>query len=196
MARPEETFTLRPAADDGAETLAPWGWQFVMPAGVYADEPVRESVKAMQVTEAHRAAEKDGYELVGDPVRVDEDPAVWLPEMAEGRGGLVGLDLARRIGYNGEPTHYLYSYEWGARKKPPRRLQRKDIDDQHVIDLAQQWADAPGPGHHPGVVLALVAEGIPEKLALSKVEHLSDRDYPDYGTTPYFSWPTGKQLPQ
>lgn len=73
-------------------------------------------------------------------------------------------------------------------------MKRSDIDDQHVIDLAQKWSDGNGPGAVPGVVEALVAEGIPEKLALSKVEHLYSRGYLECGVSPYYSWPTGKKL--
>lgn len=69
-------------------------------------------------------------------------------------------------------------------------MKRSDIDDQHVIDLAQKWSDTRG----PGVMEALIAEGIPEKLALAKVEHLHDRGYLECGVSPYYSWPTGKRL--
>lgn len=73
------------------------------------------------------------------------------------------------------------------------RMQSKDILDQHVIDLAQAWCD--GTLHHtPGVVEALMAEGVPEKLAVTKVERLVSRGYLEVGGSPYYAWPTGKAL--
>ena len=71
-------------------------------------------------------------------------------------------------------------------------MKSSDIDDQHVIDLARSWADNP---FVPGVVQALMREGIPEKLAVAKVMRLVDRDFLEYGTSPYHAWPTGKTLP-
>ncbi|MCC5574508.1 hypothetical protein IMZ11_02495 [Microtetraspora sp. AC03309] len=65
-------------------------------------------------------------------------------------------------------------------------MRRSDIPDEHVIELARRWQRNEG----PGVVGALVAEGVPEKLALRKVEHLVDRDLLEYGTSPYHAWPT------
>lgn len=70
-------------------------------------------------------------------------------------------------------------------------MKSADIDDQHVIDLAQAWHDAKS---RPGAVMALVAEGVPEKLALTKVERLVSRGFLDYGTSAYHAWPTGKAL--
>lgn len=70
-------------------------------------------------------------------------------------------------------------------------MKSADIDDQHVIDLAQAWQDAKS---GPGVVMALVAEGVPEKLAFTKVERLVSRGYLDYGVSPNYAWPTGKAL--
>lgn len=64
-------------------------------------------------------------------------------------------------------------------------MKRSDIPDQHVIDLAQAWRDKTG----PGVVAALMAEGIPEKLAVAKVEHMAVRRLLDYGVSPYYAWP-------
>jgi hypothetical protein len=70
-------------------------------------------------------------------------------------------------------------------------MKSSDIDDQHVIDLAQKWRDS---ALGPGVVMALVAEGVPEKLAFAKVERLVSRGFLDYGTSAYHAWPTGKKL--
>jgi hypothetical protein len=91
-----------------------------------------------------------------------------------------------------------------------QRMQLKDIDSQHVIDLAARFHDAhkrdfsAGPlkvdlshrcEHDKGVIELLVEEGVPEKLAYAKVEKLSDDGYLDYGTSPRYAWPTGKRLP-
>lgn len=69
-------------------------------------------------------------------------------------------------------------------------MQLKDIDDQHVLDLARRWHSRPN--SEPGVVGALIAEGIPAKLAVAKVEHLVKRGYLEYGTSANYAWPTGK----
>lgn len=66
-------------------------------------------------------------------------------------------------------------------------MQLKDIPNEHVVELAQRWAD--DPENTPGVIKALVAEGIPEKLALRKVEKLSDGVILEYGVSPYYAWP-------
>lgn len=66
-------------------------------------------------------------------------------------------------------------------------MKRSDITDEHVIELARRWYRAPFA--QPGVVDALIAEGVPRKLALSKVEHLVDRRLLDYGTSPNYAWP-------
>lgn len=66
-------------------------------------------------------------------------------------------------------------------------MKRSDIPDDHVIELARRWRDEPG---SPGAVAALIAEGIPAKLALRKVEHLVERGLLDYGVSPYCAWPT------
>jgi len=60
-----------------------------------------------------------------------------------------------------------------------------DIPNDHVIDLARRWQQGQG----PGVVAALVAEGIPEKLAYAKVVRLAGRGLLDYGVSPYYAWP-------
>ena len=68
-------------------------------------------------------------------------------------------------------------------------MKRSDIDDQHVIDLARAWHESSDPFVTPGVVAALVAEGVPERLAVSKVEHMCDRNLLEYGVSPYYAWP-------
>lgn len=65
-------------------------------------------------------------------------------------------------------------------------MKRADIPDEHVIDLARHWWQD---RRQLGVVEALVAEGIPEKLAIKKVEHLASRGLLDYGVSPYYAWP-------
>ena len=69
-----------------------------------------------------------------------------------------------------------------------RAVKCADIDDGHVIELARQWQQQPH--SHPGVVAALVAEGVPEKVAVAKVERLVRRGLLDYGTTLRYAWPT------
>lgn len=65
-------------------------------------------------------------------------------------------------------------------------MKRSDIADDHVLELARHWRDDPS---QPGVVAALVAEGVPEKLALAKVEHMVDRNLLEYGVSPNYAWP-------
>lgn len=66
-------------------------------------------------------------------------------------------------------------------------MKRADIPDEHAVALARQWRDG---SNQPGVVAALVAEGVPEKLAISKIEHLASRGLLDYGVSPHYAWPT------
>lgn len=68
-------------------------------------------------------------------------------------------------------------------------MKRSDVDDQHVIDLARAWQDAGPTFATPGVVDALVAEGVPEKLAVAKVMHMVRRRLLDYGVSPCYAWP-------
>lgn len=70
-----------------------------------------------------------------------------------------------------------------------RTVKRADIPDAHVLELARAWSDAPFSGS-PGVMEALMAEGIPHNLALAKVMHMVERGLLDYGTSPYHAWPT------
>jgi hypothetical protein len=66
-------------------------------------------------------------------------------------------------------------------------MKRSDVTDEHVIELAQRWRDDPHVA--PGVIAALMAEGVPEQVALAKVEHMSRRRLLAYGTSPYHAWP-------
>jgi len=66
-------------------------------------------------------------------------------------------------------------------------VKRSDIPDEHVLDLARQWRAEPL--GNPGVVRALIAEGIPERLALAKVEHMISRHLLECGVSPYYAWP-------
>ena len=66
-------------------------------------------------------------------------------------------------------------------------MKRSDIDDERVITLARAWkADS----SRPGVLAALVAEGVPTKVALSKIEHMTDRGLLEYGVSAAYAWPT------
>jgi hypothetical protein len=65
-------------------------------------------------------------------------------------------------------------------------VKSSDIPDAHVVELARRWAHQPG---QPGVVAALVAEGVPAKLAVHKVERLVARGLLDYGVSPNYAWP-------
>lgn len=66
-------------------------------------------------------------------------------------------------------------------------MKRADIADEHVLDLAARWRDQPA---EPGVVDALMTEGVPRKLALAKVDHMVRRGLLDFGVSPYYAWPT------
>jgi hypothetical protein len=66
-------------------------------------------------------------------------------------------------------------------------VKRSDIADEHVLELARRWReDAFG---QPGVIDALVAEGVPEKVAYAKVLHMAERRLLDYGVSPFYAWP-------
>ena len=73
-------------------------------------------------------------------------------------------------------------------------MQCKDIPDDRVIELAHQRRDG-YLGQYPSLVRMLMEEfGIPEKLALVKIESLCERKFGkaarlDYGTSPYYAWP-------
>ena len=90
-------------------------------------------------------------------------------------------------------------------------MKRSDIPDGHVIELARRWREHPKAepfaalkalaagddatlaelldGRPPGVIAALMAEGVPEKVALAKVLHMCRRGLLEYGTSPYYAWP-------
>jgi hypothetical protein len=64
---------------------------------------------------------------------------------------------------------------------------RSDVVDGLVLKLAAAWkAD---PEHNVGVVSALVASGVPAKLARAKVEHLIDRGLLECGVSADYAWP-------
>ncbi len=65
-------------------------------------------------------------------------------------------------------------------------MKRSDIADEHVIELARRWRED---FTRPGVIDALMAEGVPEKVALAKIEHMARRRLLDYGVSPYYAWP-------
>lgn len=64
-------------------------------------------------------------------------------------------------------------------------MKRSDIDDTHVLELARRWREGTG----PGVVEALTLEGVPAKLAVSKVLHMTQRGLLNYGVSPMYAWP-------
>jgi hypothetical protein len=68
-------------------------------------------------------------------------------------------------------------------------VKRSDIADDHVLELARAWRESPLGAGVPGVIEALVREGVPEKVALAKVMHMCDRRLLEYGTSPYHAWP-------
>ena len=63
-----------------------------------------------------------------------------------------------------------------------------DIPDGHVIELARRWHAQPIGSLC--VVDALIAEGVPEKVAYAKVQRLVRRHLLDFGTTLRCAWPT------
>lgn len=63
-------------------------------------------------------------------------------------------------------------------------MKRGDISDEHVLELAAQAA-----GGGEGVVQRLVDEGWPAKVAIAKVEQMTDRGLLDYGVSPWHAWP-------
>jgi hypothetical protein len=65
-------------------------------------------------------------------------------------------------------------------------MKRSDVTDEHVLELAQRWRQGVD---QPGVIDALMAEGIPEKVALAKVEHMVRRHLLDYGVSHNYAWP-------
>lgn len=64
-------------------------------------------------------------------------------------------------------------------------MKRSDIDDDHVLALARATFVDCG----PGVVVGLVAEGIPRKLARAKAQHLVARGLMRYGVSIDCAWP-------
>jgi hypothetical protein len=66
-------------------------------------------------------------------------------------------------------------------------MKRSDVTDEHALELAQRWRS--DPYVQPGVIAALMAEGVPEKVALAKVYHMCKRRLLDYGVSPYYAWP-------
>lgn len=65
-------------------------------------------------------------------------------------------------------------------------MKRSDITDEHVLELATRWREDVT---QPGVIAALMAEGVPEKVAYTKVLHMVRRHLLDYGVSPYYAWP-------
>jgi hypothetical protein len=72
---------------------------------------------------------------------------------------------------------------------PP--MQSKGIPDHHVLWLAWRWRQDP---RCPCALDALVAEGVPAKLAAAKIERLVARGLLDYGVSVRCPWPTGRSV--
>ena len=66
-------------------------------------------------------------------------------------------------------------------------MKRSDIPDEHVLELARAWQQKTYA--NPGVVAALMAEGIPCNLARAKVLHMVERKLLDYGVSLDYAWP-------
>lgn len=71
-------------------------------------------------------------------------------------------------------------------------MKRSDIADEHVLELARAYQDGQF-GKRIGVYDALVAEGVPSKLAYAKIKHMVDRGLLDYGVSLCYPWPTIKE---
>ena len=67
-------------------------------------------------------------------------------------------------------------------------MKRSELADDHVLALARRWQQDRA-GLEPGVIAALMAEGVPHKVALAKVEHMTSRGLLDYGVSPNYAWP-------
>jgi hypothetical protein len=63
-------------------------------------------------------------------------------------------------------------------------VKRSDIPMQHVIDLCRAFHEKGGPMPFD----ALVAEGIPEKVAFARLEQMNDIGLLEYGTSARSSW--------
>lgn len=72
-------------------------------------------------------------------------------------------------------------------------MKRSDIPDEHVLDLARAWRED---FSQPGVIAALMAEGVPYRLALAKVLHMVDRKLLEYGVSPDYAWPSVRNRPE
>ena len=66
-------------------------------------------------------------------------------------------------------------------------MKRSDISDEHVLELARAWRDAPL--KKPCALDALIDEGVPVKVAIAKIEHMVSRRLLDYGVSVRCPWP-------
>lgn len=193
-----ERLVLRPPGEQAGPADRPvigWCLEFLMALELVDNEPVREMAIAHYIERARADADAGGYDLIGEPA-VSHVPAVWVENWSDQGGALVPGDVALMAGHFGTPSGRHYRIEWrAALRKPVRRMKRSDIDDQHVLDLARAWQEAPLHLATPGVIQALVDEGIPPRLAYAKVAHLSMRGYLEWGVSANYAWPTGKRLP-
>lgn len=80
------------------------------------------------------------------------------------------------------------------------RMQAKDIDEHAVLAAAYSWQmNSRGwawgiEGYVHMGVLSIMIEimGIPPRLAIYKLERMTDRGLLDYGTSVSYAWPTEK----
>ena len=66
-------------------------------------------------------------------------------------------------------------------------MKRSDISDEHVLELARAWRQAPL--KNPGALDALIDEGVPVKVAVAKIEHMVSRRLLNYGVSVRYPWP-------
>lgn len=64
-------------------------------------------------------------------------------------------------------------------------MKRSDITDEHVLELARAWQRREG----VPTLDALIAEGVPRKVAEAKIEHLHARGLLEIGVSVRCAWP-------
>lgn len=110
----------------------------------------------------------DVVDLPGSPVAAPADSAVVLDD----RPG------------EGEPS--FAGGGAGAHAITVVFVKRSDIPDEHVIELARRWQED---DTQPDAVTALVAEGVPEKVAVAKVLHMGGQGLLRCEGSAYYAWP-------
>lgn len=92
-----------------------WAQEFLLPQQMMDDPPMVEHTIGMHTEQARRAAAQAGYEFAGEP-EITQEPAYWIAEMNDGRGGIVGEGFARSVGHTGGPTGQRFVCVWQIRK--------------------------------------------------------------------------------